>query len=280
LSRGTGRGKVILFGEHAVVYGHPALAAALAQSTTVHATPADRLSFTLPAWGLPEVVPPVFAAVRAIAAHLGVSADVALTGDSTVPARAGLGSSASLCVAIARALAPEGDVEAAANAGEAAFHGNPSGVDVALAARGGIGLFRRGVGLEPVASPRFALVVGLSGEPRDTAARVADVAARRAHPGTDARLAALGALALEATRHFDDLGPLFREAQAHLTALGLASPGIDRLIALALEAGATGAKLTGAGGGGAVIAVGPDPEPVLTTWSRAGFHAFVTEIGA
>ena len=141
MSQGSGRGKVILFGEHAVVYGHPALAAALAQSTTVRATPAARCSLSVPAWGLDQATPPVIAAVHAIAAHLGVSPDVALTGESTVPSRAGLGSSASLCVAVARALAPDGDIEGAANAGEATFHGNPSGVDVALAARGGIGLF-------------------------------------------------------------------------------------------------------------------------------------------
>jgi mevalonate kinase len=308
LARGVGRGKVILLGEHAVVHGHPALAAALSLGVEIEATPAAADSLEVPAWGLSAGLHPAVAAVKAA---IGVTAPVALTGTASVPARAGLGSSAALAVATARALgAPEPspaggawtggapgpsegaataarresiDVETAAMAAERVFHVNPSGIDVALAARGGVGLFRRGVGLEPVAAARFRLAVGLSGEPRSTAELVAAVAARRAaHTAVvDQVLARLGELALAGAAALGDLpalGTLFDEAHAKLRVLGVSTPRLDELCARARDAGALGAKLTGAGGGGAVIAAG-DEEAIVAAWRAAGFEAMVVECG-
>jgi mevalonate kinase len=271
-----GFGKVILLGEHAVVYGHPALAGALARGVevTVAAAVADRVRVA--AWGLDASGDhPAVTALRRIKAALGVARAIEVVGEADLPPRAGLGSSAALSVAIARALAPgagDADVERAAQEGEKVFHSNPSGVDVALATRGGIGLFVRGAGLEPIATPPFRLAVGLSGEPRDTGARVAHVAAQRERDpaGTNARLAALGELARAGRSALGDaarLGALFDEAHAHLAALGLSSPGLERLVARARGAGALGAKLTGAGGGGAAIALAPGrEEAVLAAW--------------
>ena len=153
---------------------------------------------------------------------------------------------------------------------------------MALATRGGIGIYRRGVGLERVSAPPFRLCIGLSGEARDTAARVAHVAALRASSAeVVARLHALGELALLGRDALGTprLGALFDEAQAHLSALGLGSPGLDRLIELARGAGALGAKLTGAGGGGAVIALTADEERLLGAWRGAGFEALAVEVG-
>jgi mevalonate kinase len=131
----------------------------------------------------------------------------------------------------------------------------------------------------------FRLSIGLSGEARDTAARVADVARRRRDDpeDTDRRLARLGVLAeegAEAVRAGRDLGVLFNAAQAELRALGLSTPTIDRMCEAALAAGSSGAKLTGAGGGGAVIATGwtfeyrvelpiPGSRPIVTRRSGA-----------
>jgi len=290
----TGRGKVILLGEHAVVYGHPALAGAIGLGVTATASPstADRLE--IPAWE-PEAPwamqpnHPIRLALAAVKDALGIKTPFAIVANATVPPRAGLGSSAALAVALVRALAQATDraldddaVEKAALAAERVFHGTPSGIDVALATRGGLGLFRRGEGLTRIDAPPVRLAVGISPEPRDTAARVAAVAARlAAEPQTTrARLERLGELAL-AGRALVQLGPLFDEAQSILAALGVSSPGIERLCALARDAGARGVKLTGAGGGGAVIALpGSDgEEPILAAWSSAGFAARAVDVG-
>ncbi len=291
-------GKVILLGEHAVVHGHPALAGAIDRGVRLTATDGP-LRLRIASWGLDVAAGddhPVARALAAVAAALGVTRG-ALDGDADLPAAAGLGSSAATTVAVARALAalagtaPSPDALAdAANAGERCFHGNPSGVDVALALRGGLGVYRRGAGLAPLAAAPLPLVVGLSGEPRSTAAMVARVAEALAAAPARAgdQLAALGAAATEgaaivtsAAPDLARLGALFTAAHRTLAALGVSSPGLDALVEAALGAGALGAKLTGAGGGGAVIALAPGrQDEVLAAWRAAGRVAFPCQVGA
>ncbi|MCB9574858.1 MAG: hypothetical protein H6709_22525 [Kofleriaceae bacterium] len=77
------------------------------------------------------------------------------------------------------------------------------------------------------------------------------------------------------------LGALFDGAHAHLAALGLSTPALDALVADARGAGALGAKLTGAGGGGAVIALAPGREAdVLAAWRARGKLGFACTVGA
>jgi mevalonate kinase len=295
--RAVGHGKVILLGEHAVVYGHAALAGALALGVRAQATCASHDRLRVAEWGIDTDAQPdsppahaLGALGRALAQRLNHLPAHDVVATATVPPRAGLGSSAALAVAITRArleslglTLDDATVEAIAQEAEKVFHGNPSGVDVALATRGGLGVYRRGAGLTPVTASPFRLAIGLSGEPRDTAQRVADVARQReAHPAaTDAKLADLGSLAEEGAARLhrsEDLGPLFDRAHEILASLGLSSPGLDRLCELARGAGAAGAKLTGAGGGGAVIAVGREAE-VLCAWRRAGLTGLLAEVG-
>ncbi|HEY8925389.1 MAG TPA: hypothetical protein VIU64_13475, partial [Polyangia bacterium] len=96
---------------------------------------------------------------------------------------------------------------------------------------------------------------------------------------------ALGALVAPAEHalavgDIDDLGRLFDVAHGLLAALRVSSPELDTLVHAARAAGAVGAKLTGAGGGGAVIALAPGHErDVLARWKSAGFEGFSTGIG-
>lgn len=299
---GRGHGKVILLGEHAAVYGYPALAGAIDRGVTVsaHVAPGP-LRLRVPAWGIDVAAGddhPVARALVAIAAALDAGDGHDLEGDATVPAAAGLGSSAALSVAIARALAAaRGDeldddaARAVATRGEACFHGNPSGIDVALAARGGLVRFQRkgdASELTAVTGGPVPLAIGLSSEPRSTAAMVAKVAAARtADPaGAGARLARLGALADDgvaqvARGDWAGLGAHLDAAHAELAALGVSTPGLDAMVAAARAAGALGAKLTGGGGGGAVIAVAPGREDaVLAAWRALGKDGFVAAAGA
>ncbi|PRP91981.1 mevalonate kinase [Enhygromyxa salina] len=274
-------GKVILFGEHSVVYGQPALAAGLARGLTLHATPLprprDAIELSIPAWDLdlrltPDSEHPVARACLEVLAHCdGPVTGWRLEGEARIPCGAGLGSSAALTVALARlALGAVVDGEpdldeviAASMIGERVFHGTPSGIDSAVAARGGVVAFERGAPCQAVAlGASLWLVVIPSGIPRQTGALVAGVAARRDRMPEviDPIIGALGQLvhrgraALTGAR-LDVLAELTSVAHELLGSLGVSLPMLDRLCAAAVEHGALAAKLTGAGGGGCVIAL-------------------------
>jgi mevalonate kinase len=212
--------------------------------------------------------------------------------DAALPARAGLGSSAAMAVAIARAAAAArgrsaDDVAAAINDAEAVFHGTPSGIDAAAASLGGVGRFRRGEGWQPIPVLQvMPICVGLTGRPRDTSFQVASVARLRERtPAVGKVLSLIGEL-VPAGEHalavgdIDGLGRLFDVAHGLLAAIRVSSLEIESMVHGARAAGAIGAKLTGAGGGGAVIALAPGHEKdVLARWRRDGFDGFVTEIG-
>jgi mevalonate kinase len=296
----VGYGKIILLGEHAVVYGYPALAAALDRGVTVAPVPTPAggsLRFELRAWNVAidaDDEHPVARSLAAIADALGAGRPpVSLVADAQIPRGAGLGSSAALAVAVARALlshlkrptdvATLGHV---AGASEALVHGRPSGVDVALAIAGGVGVFRRSSGLASLAGvPPLRVLVGASGAPRSTAAMIDQVAEATGGRADDARLRELGALTDTGTRALlasdaEALGAAMNRAHQLLADLGVSTAQLDALCEAARTAGACGAKLTGAGGGGAVIAVAPraSEAAVLAAWKRAGVDGFVTTV--
>ncbi len=301
-----GWGKIILLGEHAVVYGYPALAAALDRGVAIQPVPTPAggpLRVDIPSWELRVAAPrffdtsdehPAARGLAAIADALGAGRpSVSLVGDAQIPHGAGLGSSAALAVAIARALARHmrlvadpATIGAAANASEAIFHGTPSGIDVALAVAGGIGVYRKSTGLRTISTPAFRVIVGLSGTPRSTATMVTRVAEATGGRADDARLRELAALTDTGTTALLGkdpamLGQAMDRAHALLGELGVSTPLLDALCVAARTAGAHGAKLTGAGGGGAVIALAPrDREAdVLAAWKAAGVGGFVTTVG-
>jgi mevalonate kinase len=281
--RGRAFGKLILCGEHAVVYGHPALAVAVDRATSVALRRRP---------GPTDVAPGTWSDARlrlALREGLGEEGwEVAI--HSELPVGRGMGSSAALSVAVIRAWAAAtgaslepGDEHARAMALERVFHGNPSGLDHAMAARGGAVRYTRGEAapiLVDLPPPAWRLAVLDSGTAGDTRALVAGVAARR--PGVDPALDAIGALVPRAEAALADpaaLGPLLTENHALLRRIGVSTPALDRLVDLARSAGAHGAKLAGAGGGGVVIALGPDPDAIVAAARAAGVDAFTVGIG-
>jgi mevalonate kinase len=280
-------GKVLLLGEHSVVYGYPALAAALDLRVTVEVEPDESVArLDLPG-GFP-VPAAVLDAVGLLARAAGHRGGFVVKVRSELPLGGGLGSSAALGVALARAFKPGCEPDEAAALAmhlERVLHGSPSGVDPAICARGGVIEF---VKAEP---PRIEsvrgkawLCVSPTGIARGTHTTVMPLAQRRAtDPRVDENLARLGDLARRGRPAFESgdgetLGALFDEAHRILQELGVSCKELDATVASLRAGGALGAKLTGAGGGGAAIGLARD-QAHARELARAT-SGFAVEVGA
>lgn len=279
-------GKIILFGEHAVVYSRPAIAVPVLQ---VHAEatvePRPELGVWIDApdiarqYELAEAAPddPIGSIIRLTCERAGVE-PVRLTVRvrSTIPVARGLGSGAAVSVAVARALleffgrdAGAAEVSALAYKVEKLYHGTPSGIDNTVIAFGLPVYYVRNSPFESfqVARP-FRIAIADTGIGSPTKIAVGDV--RRAweadRPRYEALFDEIGAIARQArwaieSGEIQALGPLMDANQKLGQAIGVSSPEIETLIRAARAAGAGGAKLSGAGRGGNIIAlVGDETE--------------------
>jgi len=298
IARASAPGKVLLLGEHAVVYGHPALGAALRRGVRIEV--AESRDRSIAVRSPPGISPPpeLLEAALEMAERIGAPARFRAMIDTELPLGAGLGSSAAVGVALARAFSelvgrscPDERAAELALGFERHFHGAPSGVDPAICANGGVILFRRG---EPpriervrVRAPIF-VCVALTGIARGTRSTVLPLSERRtARPDLyDPLLASLGELARGGATALErgdlaDLGARFDEAQEVLAVLGVSCPELDDVVRLLRKATALGAKLTGAGGGGAAIGLARDREhadALAAAVAAARLESFVAEI--
>jgi mevalonate kinase len=298
---GSASGKVILLGEHAVVYGSPAIVVGIDRGATAIAS-AETSGSRLVIGDEPPIgrddESDLARAFAALLEACDVTAPVRVHVKTELPAGAGLGCSAAIAVAITRALdafigraaRSPGDVSRCAHAWEAVFHGNPSGVDAAAAARGGCLFFRKGESVDAIIKPvrvsgPLTLAIGHSGQSSSTRAMVEHVARMREKKPAmvDRSVAAIASLvenarlALEAGDRVG-LGRLMDLNQMLLSGLLLSTEEIETMCRLAREAGALGAKLTGSGGGGCVVALADDAEPILASWQKQGFRSFSTRV--
>jgi mevalonate kinase len=287
---GSAPGKIILFGEHAVVYGVPAIAVPVTQvqaKAMVFANPTGRageIVIEAPKIGLQTTLgelpegDPLRAAIRGVLTTLKISQTPAcrLRVTSNIPVAGGLGSSAAVSVAIIRALSAflghpfeDRQVSDLAYEVEKIHHGTPSGIDNTVITFARPVVYRRDPGgYDPaqietfqVARP-FTIVIADTGVSSSTAETVGDV--RRAHQANPERYArifraieTIVEAAQEAIKsgHTEALGPLMDENHDLLREMGVSSPELDRLAQAARRAGALGAKLSGGGRGGNLIAL-------------------------
>lgn len=274
-------GKVILTGEHFVVHGEPCLAMAIDLRAFVETRVVREGGYVIEApdlglyWREGEPLPKPLAPVRLLmdrllegSRHPGWGLWVRIA--SKLPASAGLGSSAAVAVAAAESIGAALEEELSdeeifqlALEAERLVHVNPSGVDPLVSTVGGAVAYRRGEGYVSIDPPvRPTVVVGFAGSRRATGEMVKRVEAlRRRFPEVMAPLFhAGGHLTIEAANalgagDLERLGELLNINHGLLCAIGVSTRKIDKLVCLARRAGALGAKLTGAGGGGCMIAL-------------------------
>ncbi len=299
---GRGRGKVILLGEHSVVYGRPALAAGLERGVRATASSAEEDAMALTPWDV-RVTPAQDDAPlgRALFAALSLYAErgapAALDVEVGLPGGAGLGCSAAIGVAVIEALDGRYGVARTASergavslAWEKVFHGSPSGVDNAVAAVGGVVRFVRGEGVTPVAFGRpLPLVVAHSGTASSTKVVVDGVRDRWTadRPKMERIFDAIAGLVDAAEKalaagDLEALGARMNDNQRELEAMGVSTPALEALVGDAREAGALGAKLTGAGGGGCMVALAADAAAAARIEARLSTRAsmtFTTTVG-
>jgi len=291
-------GKVILFGEHAVVYGRPALAVPVTGvQASAQVSAGSRPGIWIEAAGVGlnaevNALPsdhPLAAVVHNLLFSLGISPfpNLELRITSTIPVASGLGSGAAVSVALIRALSAhlghpldDAQVNAFAYEIEKLHHGTPSGIDNTVIVHAQPVYFVKGRGAEllKVASP-FTLVIGDTGLPAPTREAVGDVrklweADREKWESVFDRVGTLTdqARALIESGETGGLGPLMDANHALLQQMTVSSPELDALVEAARAAGASGAKMSGGGRGGNMLAlVSPErAEAVAAALREAG----------
>jgi mevalonate kinase len=323
MGKGSGYGKVILFNEHFVVYGIPAIASALGNKTDAEVVPTDDLtssgadgSMAGDGWVLEDNRPanPGYKTekfdhqmesierVLKAADFDATKNNIRITLGGDLKAVGGVGASAAVCVSIARALNEEfqlgfddNRINEIAYEGEKAYAGTPSGIDNTASTFGGLLWFAKNLEGGPNTMEKIKLkrpveiVMGNTGLTANTKAAVTGVRERKEQKPEEYR------------KIFDESMELVRNARAKLDELNLEEVGqlmnknhkllklievshekLDMLVEIARENGAIGAKMTGGGLGGYMVALTPGSEiqdKVARAMENEGFEALRTKIG-
>ena len=302
--RVTSHGKVILLGEHAVVYGRPAIALPIPDAVRAEAGKSRRgIQIEVPEWkmrtDLSEEGTIWSATLRDVFSQLGIADRPAhISVHPTIPPAMGLGGSAAVAVAIIRAVAALHELELSderlnqlAFQCEKAAHGNPSGIDNTLATYG-YGLVYQGG--EPFRMDRLStpvplqLVVAMSDQASLTVDMVSQVRDRwknsqRLYEHLFDNFRQVVNTGLEALQEgeLSRLGETMNICHGLLSAIQVSNAELDHMVQLARDQGALGAKLTGAGGGGSILALcGEKPEKVVDAFHKAGYRALQVSVQA
>jgi len=307
--------KVILFGEHFVVYGEPAIVMAIdkrayasadiRKDKRIHINSIDLgmsgffegENFYEERGGqaVRSTLEPIKIAIQKVLecskTNVGMSVEVR----SDVPVAAGLGSSAAVAAAVAAATGclldlglSKDEIFHISCEAERFVHGTPSGIDSTISTYGGVLLYQKDGGFSEIrVKGEIPLVIGDTGVKRSTGDLVATVhKINKQHPSIVKPLLKIGGkIALRAVRALEtgdlhELGELMNVNHGLLCAIGVSDISLERLVYAAKGAGALGAKLTGAGGGGCMIALAKPNEcgQVVDAIESAGGKAFDVRI--
>ncbi|MDD3493312.1 MAG: mevalonate kinase [Candidatus Thermoplasmatota archaeon] len=301
MGEGIGYGKVILFNEHFVVYGLPAIASAIGNKTVARVKPSpsglvllDERNAT-PGYKSEkktqqqESLQNIFRAM-----NVDGNLEIWLGGD--LRAASGVGASAASCAAIARAIADEYGLDyrdeainRVAYEGEKGYHGTPSGLDNTVATYGGLVWFQSGE-MERLRVPEpVEIVMGNTGVVANTKKAVAGVRERREQNREQYdRIFGQAHQLVQQARddlvngRWEKVGEHMNDNHALLQQIGVSSPELDMLVDIARREGAYGAKLTGGGLGGYMVALTPGKplqERVARAIKNQGYDVVSTTIG-
>jgi len=303
----TASGKIILFGEHAVVYGRPAIAVPVskvrARAVLQGGDPGSGFRIKAPdlerdyLLAEAQTDDPLSTMIEITLRYLGQShaPDGVLTVSSTIPLGRGMGSGTAVSTAIVRvlgqwfekSLSPL-EVSNLVFEVEKLYHGTPSGIDNTVVSFEQPVYFSKG---EPIrrlgVNESFTVVIGDTGRVASTREVVRDLRERwqldrERYEGYFDEIGVISRQAKVIIEHglpgTAALGKLMNENQDVLETLGVSSPTLKQLIGAARTAGASGAKLSGAGWGGNMIALVPSQTDVIARVTTALKRAGATEV--
>ncbi|SHF73287.1 mevalonate kinase [Ornithinibacillus halophilus] len=275
---GIAHSKLILIGEHAVVHGQPAIAIPfplVGVESTIEEIKGpimfDSTFYQGPMNSAPITLEGIINSIEATIEHLQLPKNnLLIRVTSSIPPGKGLGSSASVAIAVIRSLFAYANVSYTeeellhfANIAETFAHGQPSGIDTLTITSESPVWFEKDQSIQYIKpGSDFHFIVADSGRIGDTRSAVESVAhlLRKAPEKIQRKINRIGDLTHHAKHALEKagknfLGQILNEAQKELEALGVSDAGLNKLIDLAREEGALGAKLTGGGNGGCIIAL-------------------------
>jgi len=298
-------GKVIIVGEHFVVGGQPAIAAAinLRARATVETIDEPAIEVYSDRYGRhvfhgdeDHPLYPVYRAAKGVAEYIGVNKGLRVHVESSIPAAAGLGSSAAVAVSTTAATALAlghpltlEEVSSLAYEAEKTVHGTPSGIDNTVATYGGVVFYRKNQGFEHLKADLTPvnLLLADSGIERRTGDAVAMVLRLRSRFGglMGPLYEVAGLLAWEARKaiennDFEALGALMNINHGLLSAVGVSNIPLETIVHTARGAGALGAKITGAGCGGLALVLcwARDAEGIKAKLSYVSARVYATSV--
>ena len=306
---GIGFGKAILFNEHFVVYGLPAIVSAIGKYTIAKIEPNNKSGWDIndnrkatPNYK-EEKIQQQKDSINRMLKKLNIALSkqgINITLDGTLYCASGIGASAASCVAIARALSQHynlnlsnEEINEIAYEGEKGYHGTPSGIDNTASTFGGLIWFEKSDNniMDKISiNTPVEVVMGNTGKVANTTAAVEGVRQRKQqnpekYDQIFDRAENIAYLAKDAFQDEDyrELGKLMNENHKLLQQIEVSSRELDFMVKLARDNGALGAKLTGGGLGGNMIALTPGrdlQDTVANAIEKEGFQTLKTVIGA
>ncbi|MHA1976380.1 MAG: mevalonate kinase [Candidatus Hodarchaeales archaeon] len=311
MGTGSGFGKTILFGEHFVVYGLPAMASAIGDFTEAIVEIEEGKGYELND-NRPEV--PGYkkkkfdeqkVSIKNVLTFMGVDLEkekLKITLGGNLTCASGVGASAASCVALARAINDkyqlgwdENQINEAAYEGEKGYHGTPSGIDNTASTFGGLVYFVKNLHGGPNTmetiklSKPVEMVIASSGMTANTSVVVADVREKKEeNPKWFDEIVKEYKSLVKDGRHalemmdLKTVGKFMNKNHELLQKITVSNDKLDKMVKIATNAGALGAKVTGTGRGGNINALTPGvdlQDKVYNALKDAGFPAWKTKIG-